>query len=110
MRNPVRKFLMSVIAILLGVSALSRIYPAQAQSDTDKHYFSPDLGLTFSYPTGWEVEEIKRALIIGDPTDIQLLADGQPPDGLVIKVVEATRADFGLTDVQSLPELLATVG
>jgi hypothetical protein len=99
-----RKWILALIIVLLTVGT-----GAHAQTTLDQNYDSPHLGLSFSYPTGWDVEQFGNALITCDPSDLALLASKNDPIGLVIRFTQGPRSDFGLTESQSLPELLATL-
>ena len=91
------------------IIVLLAAHEVYAQSNVSERYDSSRLGLSFSYPTGWDVEQLGNRLVACDLTDLNALANQQTPEGLVIWLTEGPRSDFGLTNVQSLPELLATV-
>lgn len=96
--------LITTLTMIIPALALSADH-VQARQDGGA-YESPELGVTFNLPAGWQVTTEANNLVAASPEDLAAVQSGQPPAGLVLRVVTGSFSELGLADAAALPELL----
>ncbi len=83
--------------------------PVPALAQTAERYHNPALGVAFDLPAGWQIDVRERALLAGAPGDVALVQAGNPPQGLVVRMLFGTFNELGVRDATELPTLLDRV-
>ncbi|MFN8418335.1 MAG: hypothetical protein U0528_03675 [Anaerolineae bacterium] len=99
-----------LLALMLILCLALTGFPTFAQSSDQNAVYSNDvLGITFQYPTTWEVREQAetQGVSVAAANDWQSISDGVQPLGLIFSVTLTTFRQLGIDNVLGFSDLLA---
>lgn len=88
---------------LLLTLLLVLVPTAVAQGDLVS-YENEDLGIAFELPATWTSQQANNRLTFGIATDLELVANGQVPQNLIVSVIVGSYSDLQLDSPSQVPD------
>jgi hypothetical protein len=110
-----RRFLwIRLILLILATPGLLIVPPAAtAQDETEdwQSYRSEQLGISFEYPRGWQVNEQipTRTVTASSSSDLAAVRAGKAPDGLLFSITISTFREIGAERLEDFAPILQKI-
>src|SRR5262249_51906321 len=111
MRRAVTLITLILLASILN-ALVAVVYEIRAQDNTQEETYHNDvLGLTFQYPAGWVVREqlSTRTVMAASKDDIDAIAKGNAPAGLLFTVTISSFRLIGAQNVEDFGPILQNI-
>src|SRR5579872_4800684 len=104
-----RRVLTGLLAILLASGLITK--PANAQDQGEKNYRSDTLGFSFDYPADWVLREelAAQTVTLANQADIDAVAAGQAPNGLLFSATISTFRQVGADQIGDFKAVLTKI-